>query len=46
MRNDCIIDVGATGLVSVADGILAAEIIELKENAEEFLFFSGGMERF
>ena len=27
--DDCIIDVSATGLVSVIDGILAAEIIEL-----------------
>ena len=27
--DDCIIEVSATGLVSVIDGILAAEIIEL-----------------
>ena len=41
MRNDCIIDVGAIGLVNVADGILAAEIIALKENARGIPFFQG-----
>ena len=37
----CIIDVSATGLVSLVDGILAAEIIELKVDARGMRLFRG-----
>jgi len=33
MKQDCVIDVCATGLAHIADGILAAEIIQMKVNA-------------
>jgi len=32
-RKDCIFDVCATGLVSAADGVLAAELLETKVNS-------------
>lgn len=41
MRNDCITDVCATGLESVADGIMAAEIIGLKVTARGIPLFMG-----
>ena len=41
MSDDCINDVCSTGLENVADGILTAEIIELKMNARGIRLFRG-----
>jgi len=41
MKQDCVIDVCATGLQQLADGILAAEILEMKVNARGIPVFMG-----
>lgn len=41
MKEDCIFDVCATGVISAADGVLAAEILEEKVNARGIPLFMG-----
>lgn len=41
MNRDCVFDVCATGLISAADGILAAELLETKVNSRGIPLFVG-----